>query len=31
MYKALGGLLDLVYIVYLDNILIYLKDKKSYV
>ena len=31
IYKALGGLLDLVYIVYLDDILIYLKDKKSYV
>ncbi len=31
IYKALGGLLDSVYIVYLDNILIYLKDKKSYV
>ncbi len=31
IYKALGGLLDIVYIVYLDDILIYLKDEKSHV
>ena len=29
--KALGNLVDTIYIVYLDNILIYLKDKSKYV
>ena len=27
IYRALGGLLNRIYIVYLDNILIYLEDK----
>jgi len=27
IYRALGGLVDRIYIIYLDNILIYLKDK----
>ena len=29
--KALGNLVDTIYIVYLNNILIYLKDKSKYV
>ena len=29
--KALGNLVDTIYVVYLDNILIYLKDKSKYV
>jgi hypothetical protein len=27
IYRALGELVDCIYIVYLDNILIYLEDK----
>jgi hypothetical protein len=27
IYRALGGLVDRIYIIYLDNILIYLEDK----
>jgi len=27
IYRALGGLVNRIYIIYLDNILIYLKDK----
>ena len=27
IYRALGGLVNRIYIVYLDNILIYLEDK----
>jgi hypothetical protein len=27
IYRALGGLVDRIYVVYLDNILIYLEDK----
>jgi hypothetical protein len=27
IHRALGGLVDRIYIVYLDNILIYLEDK----
>jgi len=27
IYKALRGLVDRIYIIYLNNILIYLKDK----
>jgi hypothetical protein len=27
IYRALGGLIDRIYIIYLDNILIYLEDK----
>ena len=27
IYRALGGLVDRIYVVYLDDILIYLEDK----
>jgi len=27
IYRALGGLVNCIYIIYLDNILIYLKNK----
>jgi len=27
IYRALGGLVNRIYIIYLDNILIYLEDK----
>ena len=27
IYRALGGLVNRTYVIYLDNILIYLKDK----
>jgi len=27
IYRALGGLVNRIYVVYLDNILIYLEDK----
>jgi hypothetical protein len=27
IYRALGGLVDRIYVIYLDNILIYLEDK----
>jgi len=27
IYRALGGLVDRIYIIYLNDILIYLKDK----
>ena len=27
IYKALGGLVNYIYIIYLDNILIYLENK----
>jgi hypothetical protein len=27
IYRALGGLINRIYIIYLDNILIYLEDK----
>jgi hypothetical protein len=27
IYRALGGLVNYIYIIYLDNILIYLEDK----
>ena len=30
IYKALGGLVNYIYIIYLDNILLYLKDKDQY-
>jgi len=30
IYKALGGLVNYIYIIYLNNILIYLKDKDQY-
>ena len=29
--KALGNLVDTIYIVYLDNILIYLKNESKYI
>ena len=29
--KALGNLVDTIYVVYLDNILIYLKDESKHV
>ena len=29
--KALGNLVDTIYVIYLDNILIYLKDESKYV
>ena len=31
IYKALGTLVDTIYIVYLDNILIYLNNKDKYI
>ena len=31
IYKALGTLVDTIYVVYLDNILIYLNNKDKYV
>ena len=27
IYRALGGLVNRIYVIYLDNILIYLEDK----
>ena len=30
IYKALGRLVNYIYIIYLDNILIYLEDKDLY-
>ena len=30
IYKALGNLVDTTYVIYLDNILIYLGDEESY-
>ena len=30
IYRALGGLLDRIYVVYLDNILIYLEDEDQH-
>ena len=30
IYKALGGLINYIYIIYLDNILIYLKNKDQH-
>ena len=30
IYRALGGLVDYIYIIYLDDILIYLKDEDQY-
>jgi len=27
IYRALGGLVDRIYVIYLDNILIYLEDE----
>jgi hypothetical protein len=27
IYRALGGLINRIYVIYLDNILIYLEDK----
>jgi len=30
IYRALGGLVDRIYIIYLDDILIYLEDKDQH-
>jgi hypothetical protein len=30
IHKALGGLINRIYIIYLDNILIYLEDKDQH-
>ena len=31
IYKVLGTLIDTIYVIYLDNILIYLKDEDKYI